>query len=418
MVEKKDKKAVISSIFCLIVVYAYTIFFTFFALIGKKYGEAYLAIYSIAICLISSILFLKYYSKKRSVNITEIFLVLFIIFVIIAYFISDTIYGYNATAEGTIQDFIVRVIPAILVGMIVANKQMLHKVAKYAPIILCYFSVCASKMIFLSFINGYSTKLWDTVFFYNYQNASYMGAYGFGIALYLLFIDKRKKSFFIRTLYMYALIINTILSIYSGGRGGVVVIVFYCIALFTYNAFIIKRAQKVFITLIFFSVILLVLGRISASNSQVLSGITRAFEFINPSGGINWEGTSGRQSIYKDSLKLIQGSPIIGYGITGAPRNGIERTHNIIFDILIDGGIIYFMFWIATITKSVTFLCKSCKYDSSNALVLVFLIGDFLMLNFSSVYMRSSAMWFALAYALVARKKIRKRFDNYLETEK
>lgn len=403
---KKNTKRNIYAMFCLLTIYAYYAFFSFFSIIGIKYLPGLLEYYSIAIFGISVILAVFFYIKKRYISKTELLIFIYILFVLLEYLICDSVYGYNNTANDTLEDFCVRVVPALLMGMIAANMGLHDEIKKGSWITMIYFTLCSSKIVIASILNGYVSSVWSNIFFLDYQSASYIGAYIFGVALYHLFIDKEEKSFFKRLLLYYILTMNAVLSIYSGGRGGVVVIVVMVIALFAYFAFIEKRAQKIFVLLIVLLIALLLFGNFLEKYGFIMSGFTRAFEFINKS-GINWEGTSGRQSIYANCIELIKERPFFGYGIMGAPRNGIERTHNIVLEWLIDGGVIYFGIWVVVISKSVVFACKKSVYCKSYAFLLIVFIGEFMMLNFSLVYMRASAIWFVLACLLVSRRNDR-----------
>lgn len=389
------------SILANIVVYAYSIFFAFFSIIGTKYQNGYLEIYSIILLLLSTVGMVWLYVQKRKMAITEVLIFLFILIIFLAYSISDTRYGHNETAQDTMEDFIARSIPAIFCAMIIANRKSVNSLARFADIVLIYFDICCTKILVYSLVRGISVVAWDSVLFINYQNVSYMAAFAVGIALYKLFIDINNKNHLIKSVYFFSVSVCTITAVISGGRGGVVLIVIYLILLFLYIGFIQKRATKVFGFIAAVLLLLLLFSRTLLLNIDILQGFTRAFEFLNPSGGINWEGTSGRYEVYTRDWELFIKRPLFGYGVCGAPFNGIVRTHNIVFDILIDGGIAYLLIWISIIYKTIKHSIKKMRVDTSYGIILVYLFGDLIMLNFSNVYMRTSAIWFSIAFALV-----------------
>ena len=76
-------------------------------------------------------------------------------------------------------------------GVSFNGKDVLKLLSKATDLLLLLFTVCSSKMLWLSIFLGYSTVSWDSVFNYNYQNVSYMSAYAVGIGIYKLF-NKRK----------------------------------------------------------------------------------------------------------------------------------------------------------------------------------------------------------------------------------
>lgn len=405
-----DKWAVF---FATVIVYAYPLYYNLFSIFGIQRPYWALPVYA-AILLFCTLVMFCLDCGENHFRITKrqgwVLLLIFAIF--ISYFLTNSRYGVNDIASDTIEDFLARGVPAVLIAMVAAKKVSINSISKGMGIIHIIFTICSSKIIWISILNGYSTSKWESLFSYDYQSASYMAAYAVGIGLYKLFIEYKGNSIWRRMFYLYSIITCTILSVYSGGRGGVVLCAVYVILLCLYFIFIEKKAIKFLSFVVVLMISFVIMFNFLFDNSQLLSGFTRAFEFVG-AGGINWEGTSGRQSIYQNCLNLISEHPFLGYGITGAPRNGIERSHNIILDILIDGGIVYLVIWIMLWVIFFKHCLSKMKTNSCYALLVVFFIDDFIMLNFSGVYMRTSAMWFAVVYAFVEAGLLQKGETEY-----
>lgn len=385
-----------------ITVYAYSMFFSFFSLLGIKYQAGYLEIFSIALLLLTTIGIVWKLLHNHKVMLKECLIYTFIILILLFYLFNDTRYGHNETAQDTIESFVARSVPALFCGIIAAEKRSIRNITRAADLVLVFFTLCCAKLLFLSLSRGISSMLWANELLLDYQNASYVSSYTFGIALYKLFVDRESASSLKkRILYITSIIICSLTAIFSGGRGGVVVILSYLILLFLYIGFVQRKAPKLFGFLAFAFITIFILNQFLSVDSNFLLGFNRVFEFLGPKGGINWEGTSGRLKIYIEDWELFTRSPIWGYGVCGAPFNGIIRTHNIIFDILIDGGIIYLLVWIGVCWSVIKHCLKRLREDTAYGIILVFFVGEFTMLLFSNVYMRTSAIWFAIAFSVV-----------------
>lgn len=389
--------------FSTIISYAYPLFYSCFSISGISRPSWALPLYAMVIIGCSFFIFVRecYYLRFR-ITKREGLIIIIILWILMDYLFVWNIYGSNPVAIDTMKDFLARSVPAVLIAIVAAKEVDIKTISKGLDYVLIVFAICSFRILCLSILRGYSTSSWEEVFFYDYQSASYMAAYTVGIGLYKLFIQKN-NTVIKKTVYVFAIITCMILSIYSGGRGGVVLCIIYVILLCCYFAFIEKKATKLLGFLAIGLTVSIFLFNYLLDNSQLLMGLTRAFEFVGSS-GINWEGTSGRLDIYKDCLDLIRNRPLFGYGITGAPNNGIVRSHNIVLDILIDGGMVYLFVWIVIWITFFRYVFVRMKQYPEYALLVSVFIGDFVMLSFSGVYMRTSAMWFAVTYAFVEQK--------------
>lgn len=396
-----EKHNILTVLFCLIIIYAYYLFFDFFSVLGISYHNGYLEIYSIILLCVAIILYILQIINNKKILYSDLLICLSLVLIILDYVIVDIVYGYSDTAWDTMLDFFARSVPAILLGIIVAKKRCISLFQKCIWIIVGIFAICDTKILLSSFLYGYSAKDWNSIFLMDYQNASYTAAFAVGLSLSMLIVISEKKHQIFETVYyIYSIIVCSLTALYSGGRGGVVLILWYIAILWYLNLKNNHKISKKIMILVVGIFTLFLLYFVVASNELLSLGFSRAFEFIGDSGKINWEGTSGRLEIYQGCLEKICKKPLFGYGITGAPHIGIERAHNIFLDILIDGGVTYFILWIFLIILSLKHLYKEFLNNSSYIFIIVFFLGDFILLMFSSVYMRTSAIWFVISFSI------------------
>ena len=107
--------------------------------------------------------------------------------------------------------------------------------------------------------------------------------------------------------------------------------------------------------------------------------------------------TSGRDIVYATILKSISKRPIFGYGIfnSNASEHG---AHNIFLELLLQGGIIYLLFWIIVFYLFVRRLLLIIKYDNSNLILIPLSVYPFTLLLFSGSYLEQPLFWFVIAY--------------------
>ena len=341
--------------------------------------------------------------KLSRINIFTLFFLLysFINILITAYFNN----GFNVVALDSLLEFGAKVIPVSLIAISASSMYPIIKMIDYVDYFIFISCLVHLKIIISFFFNGISRDFLFSTFGVDYQLISYYASFSFVLSMFNLFIGykyiksrtRSNKSFqlfrFICTLIFAAS------SLLSGGRGGFVIIIlttFYWIVIYNLkNNKLLKffRSICLLLTLIYSYTVFF-----SKNNSFIL-GTKRIFEFIGPS-GINWEGTSGREAIYDKGLKLILESPIFGYGITGGSYVGIISTHNLFYEILIEGGLLYLIIWLLILYSFYLKINKKIKKFDGYYLILSIFMCDFIAMQFSFIYWRSTAFWFALVYII------------------
>ena len=353
---------------------------------------------------------------------------LFIPFIVLVGFLLTIIkYGPNSMANSTMMSFISYSIPMILLAWIYVKKNILVKFDSAIDFVLLlfliYFIFILTKGLFLHLT---IMQLSDDTNI-GYQSTSYYGSYAFGLALYALLFNKTDKiNLFQRIVSIIiritSLAFGFLVQIYGSGNGAFVLTVIYTFVIIAMYLNGPKNIFKFLVVIIFLGIIIVFITNLIAevpTLSQSFDRILRIFK----AGEINYESTSGRTLIYKESIKKILESPLIGYGISSAPYIGIGQPHQMFLEILIDGGIIYLFIWLYELLSSSKKLIWLIKYDTSHrseyVLIIVVFLSQFVMIQFSGFYLRTYSFWFSLAYIAFkydfVKRSIKKKYGDYNE---
>lgn len=292
--------------------------------------------------------------------------------------------------------FIFFSLPAMFIGSIMAKNEEVEKFYKNLDLLMVILAigmiVALPKMLLLG------------TFLKDYNSVSYQSSLAFLYLLYGIISNKQERyKIFKTSIFKYISIVLCCLlvlcALSSGGRGGVV---YLFITISAFGFLFMKRDNM--IKIIFF-VIPLVLGLayfISALvedcgyKSVLDKGVNRAFSYIS-SNGIDMSETSERDISYELAIKNINANPISGYGVFHTIGE-YGYPHNILLEILEQGGVLYmlvcFFFIYISIKKCIVIL----KNDKEQIFLLPLFLFPATMLLFSSSYLITGTFWFSLFY--------------------
>ena len=212
-----------------------------------------------------------------------------------------------------------------------------------------------------------------------------------------------KKFFRIVEIVLIPMLVLVVLI--SGGRGGtLLMLVGTTVCSFIFAR---KHAKKYF----FLGAAVVIVGAVVFSSSAggltraVNVGMERSFNYIN--GGDIDTDVGHRDWIYEIAQSLIVDSPIIGYGLFGGYAKMYKQiggySHNIFYDVLIHGGIIYLIFFIAYLVRTFRSAYRLIIYDRSRALLLSYGMYISVMLMFSGTYFTKPQLWFFVTFSLLSQ---------------
>lgn len=197
----------------------------------------------------------------------------------------------------------------------------------------------------------------------------------------------------------------------GGGRGGAF--------LLSVNVFLVAWIlfRQSFFKMMLYSIAIMLLLYVlfmSLKDSEIMMGVSngfeRAFSYLSDE-GIDMEETSGRDVVYSYFANLVWKKPVGGFGFFYCydvcnKSIGMPYPHNLFLEVLLQGGLIYFMLFIIFLIKVLRYSYLYVK--NVNVYFLPLLTYPIVLLMFSGSYMKMCLFWFLVVYTLnVSRYKHR-----------
>lgn len=395
-----------SKIISICSVFGANAFFVISAVVGYRYNgiensNIYI-IYTVMVATVSIFLFLKdAFMNRRKINVIFLFIPIIVVGI---YLVTYLLVGVNDFGTKMFIYYLLWSMPAFYIGIFFSWGDHHKYLIKSLDLIMILVAISTIVSTVLQVWRGsYSQGLAGTT----NQSLSYIAAFGFGLNLFLNFgpFDTQRFRFTKNKLYIFVctgLLPLQILSvIIAGGRGAAVLVLVYI----TYFASLhTKRRKFKNRALLFLTIIVSIAIFLSALDNEIVnSGFRRAFAFIGD-GGINWGGTSNRDIVYQEAMYLIKKRPLLGYGLFGY-FNYYENPHNIVLEILLNGGIIYLTLFILMLLRIKKKYSNMVKDNPTMKLIGIIAIYPMVMLMFSGTYMVSSEGWFVFGFILSYTKK-------------
>lgn len=386
-------------------------FFCICPLLGIHYegagSSSIYVIYSIALFAATMFYALRDLRKARKKINKRFFLFLPLIMTII-FFIEYAITparGLEWTWK-SYMFFMLFCMPAMYVGISLAiNKEIRRLYANFdAVTIIIALGIIASIPVLLStgvasLAGGDSNDSGD------YNTVAYCSALSFGFIYYGILnkpqdrykLFKGRLFVTISILFMVALAFT---AFSSGGRGGSLLL----IVLFIYLSMTKINRKNIFKVLLgsipALIIITMTINYVLASNPLISAvyehGAERAFQYISNE-GIDTSKSSGRDKIYEEAIKSISNNP---FAINGLFRTVGMRgyPHNFFIEILLDGGVVYFLFWIIYLFKMGVKYVKMKKADKVLKFLILIVLYTMVSTFFGGTYLMTGLFWFILAF--------------------
>lgn len=375
------------------------LFFSVFAVLGLTYkGASESNVYSIYLVGSSFLAYFFIFLDLRKINyfkpVLYVFILLPLVFLLF-FFLAPSHDFVNNQAK----IFFVLVVPSIFIGYIIPRKLELSAISK-GFLISAIIVVIGVLRIIPRIISLPVIELLDIFGGGQYQAFSYFCALSF-LVVFRNFLIKNDLRLWGKAIYLFALLVLTSGVILSGGRGGFVV-VFVGMIIFTVRYKGIIKFSKYLVGLI---CIIYVILQFSKNVDWFLAdrineSFDRLFSFIS-SDGINMEGTSNREDFYEVALSLIEKNPIIGFGLFGTVKYlGDFYPHNLFLEILLQGGLLYFMFFLLISIYFIYRLLFLIRHKRDEDLILITTIYSGILLMFSGSYIQEPLFWFSLSYVI------------------
>ncbi len=387
------------------------LFFSIAALSGYVYlGSEFSAIFIILMTGIGVInigISLLALLVSRRIKIIDIVILIGFPIFVLASLILGRISSTSAISlqQSQFNSFLAFSLPSLFIGYYIAKKD----IDLFIPIIIVMISITAGSIvsILVPFISGAAFSIMGGA---SYQAASYYTAFAYGLNLYVLIYSSNHtesrafSSVSIKIFQVIFLILQVIMVIIPGGRGAFVLMIVYSFMAFL-KLITLRNAVKLILGLLIFFLLAYVLSNVFPrllANPIFQRGFNRAVAFIGPGGTVNWEGSSGRQPIYLESINLFKQSPVIGYGLYGyfSKVSYGGYPHNFFLEILLQGGLLYLSIWLLFILHLGRRILNFIKTDEKQRIVIYLGLYPAVMLMFSGSYLSNGLFWFLVVYLM------------------
>lgn len=230
----KIHKYLIRDIVLLLTIVGSNGFFCICTILGISYqgseNSDLFFLYNIILCFIS-LIFVLLNIIKHKIKIEKKFigLVTLIMIYLLSFFLGEY---RNSTSVQLVLQFGVWCIPSALIGLYYSYSLNWKEMFKYLDLLNVLYTYTAFNTALVFLRNGWQSATNTGI---NYQDASYIAAFAFGITLYMLTSNNNCKRFsffytsFSKLIYILFLLIQIISLFICGGRGALVLVLVYII---------------------------------------------------------------------------------------------------------------------------------------------------------------------------------------------
>lgn len=311
------------------------------------------------------------------------------------YYLETGIFLFSGRLQSTVLFMAAFCFPAIIEAIYIAQKGI-ATLAKWIDIVMvivtiAMFSSSIQVLAGITSIGGAS-----------YQIMSYYSAFAFCANLcMILWGDKYVRfSLFKSSHWSFVsyvlLVIQLTACLLSGGRGG---FVFLAICS-TYMLFKAGKIGKLASLASFAGLFLLTVSFFFPGNpiTEKLEQTTqRTFSYIQTGDDVNKKEGTGRERLYGPAFEYAREHNFLGSGLFHANNDFGFYPHNVILEMLMQGGAIYLLFWIIVWIVFAKKLLYLVNEDSAN-IILPLVFMSFISLQFSYTYLEEYSYWFVITY--------------------
>lgn len=388
MLKKKEKGSIRFLIF-IITLYVSTLYFSYLSLTGSNFSneistDSYIVVTLIVDAVAIGFVLLNLRGKNRLKFIPIIVPLL----LVLLYYFEDgvTTWMFNS--------FIAFSLPCCYIGTSMGVDKSINKLSKWLELIMLFVTLAV--IVSMPYVIFARTRDFE------YQTYSYYCGFAYSINLFFLLNGKDfdRFKFFRNKLYDFISVVLLVVQagccLMAGGRGGFVLVIVATVAFLLISKRI-KIGQLLFIAALFIAIVSILPSEFTDSISL---GSERTFSFLQ-GGKIDLGAASNRDEVYNKAINLISERPILGYGIFGYALYNKSTPHNIILEVMLQGGLIYSLFFWSFMAYIIIKMRKVIMADKSNRLLLAIGIWPTVELFFSSSYMMFGLFWFVVAYIFV-----------------
>ena len=396
-------KAWFFPIFFLIYLFSDQLLSVILSLTGMSVDSGMLQRIIAPIAVVSYVILARDIQKLRTINVRKVLFITccFAILYLLSSFAHSPVSGYY-TAR--ILRFLSICVAGVAVGIHLAYYPCFDKIEKLLPFFTFVFLYVLGSYGMQATMNGtiiHEGEGEGTDIGLNYQAFSYYMAIEYTYCLYFLFFSTIKGTKYYRAMVIpmaIMCIMSALLCIAGGGRGPFVYLGFITFVFFLFNRRINNFSHRMIII-----PLMIIFFLVAATRLQIFD----SYGFLRISEKMTED--SARSVLYAKAWESFLESPIIGHGFGSIWWTVGWPCHNMVLDLLAEGGLIgagtvlYIFFFTGK------FLWKNTWRYPWLFLILVVFLEAMVENFFSGYWVSCQAIWFSMAFAITYSKKIRER---------
>lgn len=320
------------------------------------------------------------------------------------YYIETGMFHIGGRLKSTVLFMSAFCFPAIIEAIYIAQKGI-ASFAKWIDIIMVIVTIAmlSSSIQALAGITSIGGA--------SYQIMSYYSAFAFCTNLCMIFWGNKYERFAIFNAKNWEIISFSLLFVQlmgcliSGGRGGFVVLALCSLYILLKAGKIGKMASLgIFAVIFLFSVSFLFPE--NPVYNKLEKSTQRTFNYLNSDDSGTTTNTTGRENLYGPAWEYAQEHNFLGAGLFNANNDFGFYPHNIILEMLIQGGALYLLLWMIVWIAFAYKLLYLIKVDDAN-IIIPLAFYAILSLMFSGSYLETHNYWFVITYVFCRSELIK-----------
>lgn len=384
-------------------------FFAIYAITGRTYAGsessyAYI-IYMVMLLVIQALILIRRGTMKRK----ELgWLIVPLVFVGLAWIFSAI--NHETLNMNNVRNIILWQYTGILLAINLNSFDFDNCVVKSLVILMLVITIGSIVTVLLPFLRGRAlyVSAGYSLTGSSFQAQSYYTALCVGISIFMLSVSTKTGTAKIAAYILVA--VQLLCVILYAGRGGMVLALAYLLAFFMFNnqesVGVENKLLRILAYFLALVIIFLLLKSIIAASPMLQRRFGRVFSYLS-NGGIDMSQTSNRDVVYSKAIDYIKKSPVFGYGILGYLQlDGLKRyPHNIVLEMMLEGGIIYLLLWIFVIVSGFRRIRHEISEDRFKILVVIAMFSA-VKLTFSGSYSCEMLFWFAVVFSHICYREV------------
>lgn len=372
--------------------------------LGLTHSNAAFVAFTLVLALGALASFLFALAKGARINAKSMLLLALMIVILIDVMLVNIDEHSTQAAKSASIYFICFAFPGYFAGVYLSQEGNWKRAIKYFDLIMTILIVAS--ILYTLQASSFSTSSAGV----DYQNISYGSAAAIGIdAVFLLRKYESYRFWFTSTLlyriFQIAVIpIGLVCALSSGGRGGIVLSLLFCLFLLL-SGLKVRRARRIIGAVAFCMVLIACFASYVLDTTYLQNGINRFLELF--SNGVLFDTSMASSNSISDrnlsrdmALNLFWQSPIIGNGFFEYYNILGNYPHNIVLEILEQGGLTLLLLCSVLLVCAAQAGFKMYKQDKDFAIFLIPAVYIAVMLMFSGSYMNSTSFWCCMGLLL------------------